>query len=317
MMNLAHLHLLLNHLPIIGTIFGLGLFLVSLVGKSDHLTRASLGVFCFIALLAIPAYQSGNAAQQAIQSLPGVSATLIEAHQDSALLALVFVEITGAVAWFGMWRSRRVSRPARGIWSAVLLLSIVTVGLMARTGNTGGEIRHPEIRSAQEATATDGTAGSGTEWLNIASVRPFTNSHTWAWPALETLHFIGLCLLFGILLLVNLRMLGMMKPVSFAALHRLLPWAIFGFGINAVTGMTFFIATPEQYTQNVAFYWKMILMLLAGVNVLYLTVVDEAWALGPGDDAPLTGKVIAASGIFLWVGVMYFGRMLPYIGNSF
>ena len=61
----------------------------------------------------------------------------------------------------------------------------------------------------------------------------------------------------------------------------------------------------------------MVLMVFAGVNLLYFTVFDEAWALGQGDDAPLRAKVIAASTMSLWVGVIYFGRMLPYIGNSF
>ena len=124
-------------------------------------------------------------------------------------------------------------------------------------------------------------------------------------------------LLLGIVLVVNLRMLGIGRNLSFAALHRLLPWGILGFSINSITGMLFFIATPEQYTQNVAFHWKMVLLLLAGVNVLYFTVFDEPWALQAGDDAPLASKVIAASAIFLWVGVIYCGRMLPFIGNSF
>jgi hypothetical protein len=181
----------------------------------------------------------------------------------------------------------------------------------------GGEIRHPEIRFGQETTATDGVVGSNKEWLHSAAVASFVVRHIWVWPASETLHFIGLCLLFGVVLLVNLRMLGMMKSIPLAAFHRLLPWGILGFGINAATGMLFFIATPEQYTQNIAFHWKMGLMLLAGLNILYLMVFDEAWALGPGDNAPLSAKVIAGSAICLWVGVMYFGRMLPYIGNSF
>ena len=89
-----------------------------------------------------------------------------------------------------------------------------------------------------------------------------------------------------------------------------------GFSINLVTGMVFFIATPTQYTTNVAFYWKIVFMLLAGINVLYLTF-DESWALPEGVDAPLTAKVVAGARIFLWLGVIFFGRMLPFIGNSF
>ena len=308
--NLTHLHLLLNHFPTVGFLIGLGLFLAAIVGKSENLKRASLVVFFLIALLAIPTYLSGKAAQQAITGRPDVSEALIETHQDSALLALVFMELTGFVAWLGLWQFRRISRPARWNLTAVFLLSIITFGLMARTAIMGGEIRHPEIR-------TEGTVGSDTEWLKSASIATFVNTTAWAWPLNETIHFIGLSLVLGVVLVVNLRILGVMKNVSFAALHRLLPWGILGFAVNLITGILFFITIPEQYTQNVALHWKVVLMLIAAANVLYFTLFEEAWALGPGDDAPPTAKVIAASTIFLWIGVIYFGRMMPFIGGSF
>lgn len=308
--TLAHVHLLLNHVPTVGFGLGLCLLLVALAGKSEDLKRASLVIFFMMALLAIPTYLSGKAAQQAIQDRPGVSEALIETHQDAALLAFLVMEITGFVAWLGLWQFRRISRPSRGNVSAVLFLSIVTFGLMARAATMGGEISHPEI-------ATEGTAISAAEWLKSASIASFVNTTAWAWPAAETLHFIGLCLLLGVVVVVNLRMLGVMKHVSFAALHRLLPWGILGFGINLITGIVFVITVPEQYTQNVALHWKMGLVLLAAVSVLYLTVFDEVWALRPGGDPPLTAKVIAVSTIFLWLGVIYFGRMMPFIGGSF
>ena len=90
-----------------------------------------------------------------------------------------------------------------------------------------------------------------------------------------------------------------------------------GFGINFMTGMFFFIAASEQYTQNVAFHWKVVLLMLAGVNFLVLTVYDEAWALPASAEAPFSGKLLGASALVLSVGVMYFGRMLPFIGNAF
>ena len=176
----------------------------------------------------------------------------------------------------------------------------------------GGEIRHPEIR-AVEVAATEATPGL----LNGASIASFVAGKPWVWPASETIHFVGLCLLFGVALLINLRLLGILKNVSFAALHRLLPLGILGFAINTITGMLFFIGTPDQYTQNIAFYWKVVFMLIAALSVLYLTFFDEPWNVGSGDDAPLTAKVVAASTIFLWLGVLYCGRMLPYLGNSF
>jgi uncharacterized membrane protein len=308
-MSLAHVHLLLNHFPIIGTMIGLALYIIALIGNSDHLKQASLLVLLLIAMSAFPTFLSGNAAATEIQHLPGVSQKLINAHQDSALLSFIFMEITGCFAWLGLWQFRRIARVPRWNLTLVLFLSVVTVLLMSTTGNTGGDIRHPEI-------ATDMPVGPALS-LNSVVIGAFVTKVPWMWPTCETLHFIGLCLLFGIVFLFNLRILGIMKNVSFATLHRLLPWGILGFGVNLLTGMLFFIGASEQYTKNGAFGWKIVFILLAGVNALYFTMFDQAWVLKSGDEAPLTAKAVALSAIFLWVGVMYCGSMLPFLGNAF
>ena len=80
--NVPHLHLLMNHVPTVGTLIGLGLFLLSFVRRSDQLRHASLEVFFFIALAALPAYVTGLAAQQVITGRPEVSVAAIVAHHD-------------------------------------------------------------------------------------------------------------------------------------------------------------------------------------------------------------------------------------------
>ena len=93
-----------------------------------------------------------------------------------------------------------------------------------------------------------------------------------------------------------------------------------GFVINLSTGLVFFIGNPDQYISNVAFGWKLAFMAVAGLNVLvfYATgLFRKVENLGPGEDAPLAAKVIAATSLVCWFGVLYMGRMLPYIGNSF
>jgi len=315
-MNLAHVHLLLNHFPVIGTMIGIGLFVVALIGKSLDLQRASLVIFLGIALLTIPTYQSGNAAQHAIKNIPGVSAELMQAHNDAALLAFLLMEITGAVSWFGLWQFRRTSRIGRGTLAFVALLALVTLGLMSNAANIGGMIRHPEILNGPVASPTAAIVAPqlaiSSQWVgkHVAGVK-------WVWPTLQTLHFMGLSLLLGIVFMVDVRLLGVMKSVSFATVHRLLPWGVLGFGLNTFTGMLYFIAAPEQYIANVTFYWKIAFMMVAGVNAIYLTLFDEPWELEAGQDAPMKLKVIAASTIFLWVGVMFCGLMLPFIGNAF
>jgi uncharacterized membrane protein len=311
-MNLPHVHLLLNHFPIIGTIVALGLFAISLIGKSDDLKRASLVVFVGIALLSIPVYMTGNGAAEAIQKLPGLSKEAVAAHNNAALVSLVFMELAGMFAWLALWQYRRFSHARNWCVVAVLLLSAATVYFMAVTGNTGGEIRHPEMHPEQ--TVAVAVADS---MVDAAAFGSFVTDSKWMWPTCETLHFIGLSLLLGVVFLVDLRMLGVVKNVSFAALHRLLPWGILGFAMNTLTGLVFFIGQPGQYVKSAAFQWKIALVLIAGANALYFTMFDEVWVLAPGDEAPMQAKVAAGSAVVLWVAIMWCGSMLPFIGDSF
>jgi hypothetical protein len=313
--DLAHLHLLLNHFPTIGTVLGLGLFLLSFVRKNEHLAKVSLEVFFIIGLATLPVFLSGVAAQAALKDSPGVSAAAIATHENAALLAFILMEITAVAAWLGLWQIRRIARPTRGNLVTVGVLSVVTLGVMAWAANLGGDIRHPEILTGMYSTGAGGTAGTASGATN--AIKQFVLTNPWVWPTSETLHFVGMSLMFGVLMIVNLRLLGLMKGMSYASVHRLLPLGILGFGINFATGMLFFIGAPEQYVENVSFHWKMILLELAGLNFLFLTVFDGAWGLAAGDEPLLADKLIAASALCLSIGVMYFGRMLPFIGNAF
>jgi len=309
----VHLHLLLNHVPTVGTIVALGVLLLAFAKRSEELKRGALALFFVIALVSLPTYMTGYSAQNAIKARPGVSVEQIHHHQSAALLALVFMEATGVLAWFGLWEARRPKGPSRWNGPAVLLLATVTTVLMASASTIGGEITHPEIIAPGQAPA--GTIAPDS--LETPNIGHYQFTHPFAWPMLESLHFIGLSLLFGVVLAGNLRILGFMKNASFVDIHRFLPWGVWGFVINSVTGMMFFAGAAGQYIDNPAFHLKVLLMLLAGLNVLYLTLFDEVWTLGPGENAPMSAKLVAASQVCLWVGVIYFGRMLPYIGNAF
>ena len=312
-MNLAHLHLLLNHFPTIGMLVGLGVFVTAIAGKSDDLKRASLVIFFGIALLSIPTFATGTAAQLALAHTREVSKTAIETHETAAFIALGFMELTGALAWLGLWQYRRVSRVPRGTLAAILVTGLVTFGLMSRAANVGGDIRHPEIRAGIDAVETAPTKPPLARVIGDAMA-----NLKWGWPASETVHFIGLCLLFGVVLVVDLRMLGFMPGIPFSTLHRLLPWGVLGFGINVVTGILFFIgAPPDFYVNNSAFIWKLALILVAGANALYFTVFEQAWTVDAGDTPSMAAKVAAASGILLWTGVIFCGQMLPFFGHSF
>jgi len=311
-MNSPHLHLILNHVPTVGTAIALGLLLLSLLRRNQELTRVSLEVFYVVALITLPAYLSGVATALALEKMPDISTEAIARHHDGALSGFIFMLFTGGASWIGLWQFRRVSRYSGLNVAIVLVLAVITLTFMGGAATMGGWIRHPEILVADAPTPT----GSG-GFITAASVKALVSDYTWLWPSLEALHFIGLWLLFGVVLLVNLRMLGMMKAASFSALHRLLPWSVLGLGINLVSGMMWVIATPEQYMSNVSFFWKMGFLMVAGFNLLYLTTFDDPWQVEAGDEAPFRTKAVAASAILSWVFVMYFGRMLPFLGNAF
>jgi uncharacterized membrane protein len=316
-MDPTHLHLLLNHVPTVGFGIGIALFVLSIGKRSHDLKQASLVILVGVALLSIPTYATGNAAQTHLQERGEVSdgtnegmvtLSLIETHEGAAFLALALMELTGALSWLGLWQLRRRATISTGMTGSILLLSLVTLALMAQAADVGGMINHPEIRGAAEVTTFTGHMGR--------VVGDYVRDTPWTWIAAETLHFVGLSLLVGVILLIDLRVLGFMPQVSFAALDRLLPWAMLGFALNVFTGMLFFAAAYGQYTNNPAFFWKLIFVLLAGANTLYFTF-DRTWAMEPGRDAPMLSKAAAAGAMFFWVGVMYWGSMLPFIGNAF
>jgi len=153
-------------------------------------------------------------------------------------------------------------------------------------------------------------------WTLSTGVGDFVQSHTWMFPVGEALHFMGLSLLIGTIGIVDLRMMGFAKRLSFAPLHGLTPWGIAGFVINLLTGIMFWFVNPELYALQVPMisFYKLLFIALAGINLLVfrLTVFQRVMSLGPGDDAPLLAKFIGATSLFLWFGVIWWGRMIMF-----
>lgn len=317
--NLSHLHLLLNHFPTVGLTVAFALLVISIISdsdamKNDTMRPTAFGVLFGIAVMTLPVFTTGFAAEGALEKVAGVSKEAIDAHENSALLGFVVLELAGAAAWYGLWRWRRTHRIPPSMTILTFVLSAVSLGLMTIAASIGGGIRHPEI------LADPSTAGAQSTFsISGAAVAFFVNGpgHQWVWPTLESAHFVGMTIWFGVLLLANLRLMGWFTRIPYPALHRLLPWALLGFGVNEVSGMMFYIATPKGYTTNVVFYWKLIFLLIAAADLLYLTVWPQAWRTEAGVPTHTRERVIGAAALASFVAVMYCGRMLPFLGNSF
>jgi hypothetical protein len=159
-------------------------------------------------------------------------------------------------------------------------------------------------------------------WLEWPSVAAFISKYTWAWPLGETFHFFGIILLIGGVGMFDLRLLGVARQLPVAAVRRLLPWGVTGFILCLVTGLMFVTgvranvpSSPyDVIKSNVWLQMKFVFIALAGLNLLafYVTGMHrKVEDLGPGANAPMLAKVIAAASLFFWLGVIYFGRLIP------
>jgi len=150
-MDPVYLHLLLNHIPVLGGIFGVLLLAYAMFRKSDELKNVSLLVLVFSALVTIPVYLTGEPAEEGVEHLAGVSHDLIELHEDAAKIAMIFMMITGAVSLLGLVLMKFKASAAKWLVIAALVAGIVSAGLMSRTASLGGPIRHSEIRTGSAA----------------------------------------------------------------------------------------------------------------------------------------------------------------------
>src|SRR5258708_23396675 len=231
------------------------------------------------------------------------------------------MEIRGTLGLIGLWQSQRTTRPTRWNIAAVLLFSLLTVILMGRTGSTGGDIRHPEVRPGNAATVTEGPIGGFIKTFE-PDPEKFSEAMTfskWWWTFMMAMHFLGLILIVGTVGLLDIRIMGFLKQLPVAPLHRLLPWGLTGLGINVATGLMAFAGRPDNYVFSAGLWVKILALMLLGVNAaaFYLTgIFGQVQKLEAGEDAPFSAKLVAASVLFLWFAVITIGRYIHPVTDT-
>ncbi len=155
-------------------------------------------------------------------------------------------------------------------------------------------------------------------WILSSSLNAWVVNSPWAWPIMEILHFMGLSILLGAMLLIDIRLAGHWRGITLSAVPRLLPWAVFGFGINLFTGVIFFFGDPERYVANIGFKIKMLLVAIAGLNAIWfkLKVDPDIVNWSTDQDSTSQAKAVAYISLVSWFGVLLFGRLIPYIGTG-
>ncbi|MFO7287189.1 MAG: hypothetical protein LOD94_10935 [Gammaproteobacteria bacterium] len=150
-------------------------------------------------------------------------------------------------------------------------------------------------------------------WLEGTMIAQAIRETPWMYPAFETTHYIGLAMLVGGIMLIDLRLLGFARDLPLPPILGLLPWVWAGFAINVVTGTLMFVYGATSFGTNRMFWLKMTLMALAGVNALVFTLSTRSADWIASGHAPGRIKAIATLSLALWLGVMAAGRWMAYV----
>lgn len=157
-MDTASLHLMLNHVPVLGVVFALAIGIAGGVFKSMAIIRVALGMLVFSAIAAVPVYLTGDEAEEIVEKLPGVSESIIGQHESAALISLVLIGVSGLFAVVTLVFGRSfTSRLPQLMVAATMLVTFLTTASILRTANLGGQIRHTEIRRLTNGVATPDT----------------------------------------------------------------------------------------------------------------------------------------------------------------
>lgn len=163
-MNDAHLHMVVNHFPIIGTILGLGILIGGLIFKNNSIKNTAYCLFIVAALFSFASMNTGEGAEEMAENLPDVTHQIIHEHEEAAEKLALVLYLLGAISIAGLYMNIKKNAKANIVSFLALTVAAVGVFLAQQTGTTGGEIRHTEIRD--NTATTSGQSGSNAQSEN-------------------------------------------------------------------------------------------------------------------------------------------------------
>jgi uncharacterized membrane protein len=146
-MNQAHLHMVVNHFPIIGSIFGLGILVTGIILKNNTIKNTAYCLFVISAVFAAISMATGDGAEEVVQGIPNIGKKIIHEHEEIAEKLAVILYLLGLISIAGLYMNFKNHTNAKIISFLALTIAFVALFLSQQTGKSGGEIRHTEIRT--------------------------------------------------------------------------------------------------------------------------------------------------------------------------
>lgn len=145
-MNDAHLHMIVNHFPIIGTIFGLGILISGMILKNNSVKNTAYVLFIVAAIFAAFSMGTGEGAEELVEDMPTVGKQIIHEHEEMAEKLALVLYVLGVISLGGLFLNYKKHAKAKLVSYAAVVIAVVGVFFAQQTGTSGGEIRHTEIR---------------------------------------------------------------------------------------------------------------------------------------------------------------------------
>lgn len=160
-MDAVHIHLMLNHIPVLLTPLAFVMLMLGLLRKNQTLRTTALNLFVIAAIVAVPVYLTGEPSEEMVETLPGIQESIVEQHEDAGKLGLIGTSVVGLLAvLFLVLHKAKTDFPVKSSL-LLLLISAVSSGLLIQTAYIGGQIRHTEIHAGNQPASLNPETTAG------------------------------------------------------------------------------------------------------------------------------------------------------------
>lgn len=151
-MNDAHLHMVVNHFPIVGTIVAIGILIAGLLNKNQSIINTAYVLFIIGAVFGILSMNTGEGAEELVEDMPGIGWKIIHEHEELAEKMALLLDVLGILSLVGFYFQYKNNPKQKLVSCLLLVLSIASLFVIQKVGTSGGEISHTEIRNDSNAT---------------------------------------------------------------------------------------------------------------------------------------------------------------------